>query len=482
MKSNHTPPQSIEAEQSVLGGLMLDNQRWDQVADRVSPDDFYRKEHRLIFRAVASLCDASGPADVVTVSEWLEKNGELEAAGGLSYLGQLANNTPSAANIVAYADIVRERAILRNLIRIANNIGNSAYNPEGRNAAELLDYAEKHILDISEATGQRNAATRSADAVAAALDMIERRARGEIRPLATGLLDLDEALGGGLERGDLIIVAGRPSMGKTSLGEQLAERTAASGGKVLYITLEMSARGLAERALARRTGITVPQMRQAQKLTGEQWSGLAAASGEIRVLPIVYDESARTAGATLRAARAAARDGELAAVIIDYLQLMSGGEGDETRATEIAGITRSLKSLAKEINVPVVTLSQLNRNLEQRPNRRPVMSDLRESGAIEQDADVILFIYRDEVYNEDSQDKGTAEIIIGKQRNGPTGKVRVAWLPERMLFADLARDWRPADQSAKAAAQKKGARESAGARRYRAVKGGAHATTTACPF
>ncbi len=474
------PPQSLEAEQSVLGGLMLDHSRWDQIVGRVTEEDFYRREHRLIFQALAALCDTGVPLDVVTVSEWLAKNGELSAAGGLSYLGQIANNTPSAANIVAYANIVHDHGALRRLISAASDITRAAFNPEGRSVAELLDYAEKHILDISEQAGRKAREITFDAAAASALKNIERRADGEIKPLSTGLVDLDTALGGGLEGGQLVVVAGRPSMGKTSLAEQFVER-AGGAGRVLFVSLEMRSDAIAERAIARRTGIPMPHLRQAQKLTPDQWSAIAEAAGAISRWGIVCNETARTAGAVIRSARAAAKNGGITTIVIDYLQLMSGGdEASDNRATEISTITRTLKSLALELNVPVVLLSQLNRNLEQRPNRRPIMSDLRESGAIEQDADVILFIYRDEIYNDDSPDKGTAEIIIGKQRNGPTGKVRVAWLGERMTFADLAREWHPANQSDKAAALVKGAKENGAAKTERMQRAArARSTNTA---
>ena len=435
------PPQSIEAEQSVLGGLMLDNQRWDQVADRVSADDFYRKEHRLIFRAVATLCDANSPADVVTVSEWLEKNGELDGAGGLAYLGTLANNTPSAANIVAYADIVRERAVMRNLIRVANNIGNSAYNPEGRNAAELLDYAEKNILDISERGSHRRGGFQPLKTLlTSAVDRIDTLFRSEspITGVPTGFTDLD-AMTSGLQPGDLVIVAGRPSMGKTSLAMNIAEN-AAVGAKlpVAVFSMEMPGEQLAMRLMSSLGRINAHKVRTG-KLEDDDWPRLTSAIGLLADAPMYIDDTPALTPLELRSrARRLKREHGLGMIVVDYLQLMQSPESGENRATEISSITRSLKTLAKELHVPLIAMSQLNRSLEQRPNKRPVMSDLRESGAIEQDADVIFFIYRDEVYNEDSQDKGTAEIIIGKQRNGPTGKVRLTFLGEYTRFENFA--------------------------------------------
>ena len=435
------PPQSIEAEQSVLGGLMLDNQRWDQVADRVSADDFYRKEHRLIFRAVATLCDANSPADVVTVSEWLEKNGELDGAGGLPYLGTLANNTPSAANIVAYADIVRERAVMRTLIRVANNIGNSAYNPEGRNAAELLDYAEKNILDISERGSHRRGGFQPLKTLlTSAVDRIDTLFRSEspITGVPTGFTDLD-AMTSGLQPGDLVIVAGRPSMGKTSLAMNIAEN-AAVGAKlpVAVFSMEMPGEQLAMRLMSSLGRINAHKVRTG-KLEDDDWPRLTSAIGLLADAPMYIDDTPALTPLELRSrARRLKREHGLGMIVVDYLQLMQSPESGENRATEISSITRSLKTLAKELHVPLIAMSQLNRSLEQRPNKRPVMSDLRESGAIEQDADVIFFIYRDEVYNEDSQDKGTAEIIIGKQRNGPTGKVRLTFLGEYTRFENFA--------------------------------------------
>jgi replicative DNA helicase len=431
------PPQSVEAEQSVLGGLMLDNQRWDQIADKVHADDFYRKEHRLIFRAIAALCDESHPADVVTVSEWLEKNAELENAGGLSYLGALANNTPSAANIVAYAAIVRERALMRNLIRVANNVANSAYAPEGRSAGELLDAAEKHIMDISEqGAGRRGGFQPLKTLLTGAVDRIDKLFRSDspITGVSSGFADLD-GLTSGLQPGDLVIVAGRPSMGKTSFAMNVAETAAVSQKlPVAIFSMEMPGEQLAMRMMSSLGRINAHKVRTG-KLDDDDWPRLTHAIGLLADAPMFIDDTPAMTPLELRArARRLKREHGLGMIVVDYLQLMQSPEAGENRATEISNITRSLKGLAKELSVPVIALSQLNRSLEQRPNKRPVMSDLRESGAIEQDADVIFFIYRDEVYNEDSQDKGTAEIIIAKQRNGPIGKVRLTFLGEYTRF------------------------------------------------
>ena len=435
------PPQSVEAEQSVIGGLMLDNQRWDQIADKVTPDDFYRKEHRLIFRAIASLCDENQPADVVTVSEWLEKNAELENAGGLAYLGALANNTPSAANVVAYAAIVRERALMRNLIRVANNVANSAYNPEGRSAGELLDTAEKNIMDISEqGAGRRGSFQPIKTLLTGAVDRIDKLFRSDspITGVSSGFADLD-AMTSGLQPGDLVIVAGRPSMGKTSFAMNIAETAAVSQKlPVAIFSMEMPGEQLAMRMMSSLGRINAHKVRTG-KLEDDDWPRLTHAIGLLADAPMFIDDSPAMTPLELRArARRLKREHGLGMIVVDYLQLMQSPEANENRATEISNITRSLKGLAKDLNVPVIALSQLNRSLEQRPNKRPVMSDLRESGAIEQDADVIFFIYRDEVYNEDSQDKGTAEIIIGKQRNGPIGKIRLTFLGEYTRFENYA--------------------------------------------
>ena len=431
------PPQSVEAEQSVLGGLLLDGQAFDRVADKITPDDFYRKEHRLIYSAIAALVEAGSPADVVTVSEWLEKNNELQNTGGLAYLASIANNTPSAANIGAYANIVRERAILRNLIHTATRIAGSAYSPEGRNAADILDFAERSIFDISEQGAHRRGGFAPLKSLLTkAVDRIDALFRSDsaITGVPTGFKDLDD-MTSGLQAGDLVIVAGRPSMGKTSLAMNIAE-SAALGSKlpVAIFSMEMPGELLAMRMMSSLGRINAHKVRTG-KLEDDDWPRLTHAIGLLAEAPIFIDDTPALTPLELRTrARRLKREHGLGLIVVDYLQLMEAPESSENRATEISGITRSLKGLAKELSVPVMALSQLNRSLEQRPNKRPVMSDLRESGAIEQDADVIFFIYRDEVYNEDSQDKGTAEIIIGKQRNGPTGKVKLTFLGEYTRF------------------------------------------------
>jgi replicative DNA helicase len=430
------PPHSIEAEQSVLGGLMLDNQSWDRVGDIITADDFYRRDHRLIFNAIAALCEANGPADVVTVSEQLEKSAELETAGGLAYLGALANNTPSAANITAYATIVRERAVVRELLRAANEISASTYTPDGRNASELLDYAEKRIFDISE-TGHRRGEFQPINRLLSqAVDRIDQlyRSPSSITGVSTGFSDLDD-LTSGLQAADLIIIAGRPSMGKTSLAMNIAEN-AAVGHKVpvAVFSMEMPGSQLAMRMMASLGRINAHRVRTG-KLDDEDWPRLTSAVSLLNEAPIFIDDSPGLTPLELRArARRLKREKGLGLILIDYLQLMQSTDTEENRATEISNITRALKGLAKELNVPVIAMSQLNRSVESRNDKRPVMSDLRESGAIEQDADVILFIYRDEVYNKDSAEKGTAEILIAKQRNGPTGEVKLTFLGEYTRF------------------------------------------------
>ncbi len=432
------PPHSVEAEQSVIGGLMLDNRAWDRIGDILTPDDFYRREHRLIYNAIAALCEEAGPADIVTVSERLEKSGEFEAVGGLSYLASVANNTPSAANIVAYANIVHERSVLRQLLRAASDISTTTYQPDGRNVTELLDFAEKRILEISEKGPRRGDYRPISKLLSEAVDRIDTlfRSKSSITGVATGFLDLDDKTSG-LQPSDLIIIAGRPSMGKTSLAMNIAEN-AAVGHKVpvAVFSMEMPGSQLAMRMMASLGRINAHRMRTG-KLDDDDWPRLTSAVSLLSEAPIYIDDTAGITPLELRArARRIKREHGLGLVLVDYLQLMEsgGGAGDENRATEISNITRALKGLAKELNVPVIAMSQLNRSVESRTDKRPVMSDLRESGAIEQDADVILFIYRDEVYREDSPDKGVAEIIIGKQRNGPIGTVRLTFLGEYTKF------------------------------------------------
>ncbi|OBS08731.1 replicative DNA helicase [Acidihalobacter prosperus] len=431
------PPHSIEAEQAVLGGLMLDNSTWDQVADRINEADFYRFDHRLIFRAVERLASQNQPLDVVTLSEALERAGDLEQAGGLAYLGVLARDTPSAANIRAYADIVRERSILRQLISVGTRVADSAFNPEGRDSKALLDEAEKAVFEIAErGVRGREGFTSIKQLLRPALDRIEmlHERQDAVTGIATGYDEIDERTSG-LQPGDLVIVAGRPSMGKTTFAMNIAEYAAVKHRTpVAIFSMEMPGEQLTMRMLSSLGRIDQHRLRTG-RLDEQDWPRLTSAVQMLTDVPLFIDDTPALTPTELRArARRLKREHGLGLIVIDYLQLMQVPSTRENRATEISEISRSLKAVAKELGVPVIALSQLNRSLEQRPNKRPVMSDLRESGAIEQDADLIAFIYRDEVYNEDSPDKGTAEIIIAKQRNGPIGMARLTFLGQFTRF------------------------------------------------
>ncbi len=431
------PPHSLDAEQAVLGGLMLDNRAWDQIADKISEKHFYRRDHQLIFRAMVKLMEENKPLDVITVSESLQKMEVQEDVGGLSYLGELAKNTPSAANIAAYADIVYERSVLRELISVGTTITESAFDPQGRASAEILDEAEKKVFDISEQGSRGTGPETIRSIVSKTLDNIEMRFQNNtpVTGIATGFTDLDR-MTTGLQGGDLVIVAGRPSMGKTILGMNIAEHAAIRSQKsVLVFSMEMPAEALALRMLSSLGRIDQNKLRTG-KLMEEDWTRLTSAVGLLSNAKLYIDETPALTPMELRsrARRVAREKDKLGLIVVDYLQLMRGQSNSENRTAEISEISRSLKTVAKELNVPVIALSQLNRSLEQRPNKRPVMSDLRESGAIEQDADLIAFIYRDEVYNEDSPDKGTAEIIIGKQRNGPIGTLRLTFMGQYTRF------------------------------------------------
>lgn len=440
-----TPPHSIESEQSVLGGLMLDNNAWEKVADIITDSDFYRHDHRLIYHHICKLIEHNKPADVITVAESLETSAELQTVGGLAYIGTIVQNTPSAANIKRYAEIVRERSIMRYLAQVGVQITDSAYNPAGRSAADLLDEAEAKVFEIAEegARGKEG----FIDIQPLLKQVVERIELlysqdnpSNVTGIASGFHDLDQKTSG-FQPGDLIIVAGRPSMGKTAFSLNIAEYVALELNKpVAVFSMEMGGAQLAMRMLGSVGKLDQHKVRTG-RLDDEDWPKLTHALGKLNEAPIFIDETAALNALELRArARRLYRQyGELGLIVVDYLQLMSSTGQGENRATEISEISRALKGLAKELKVPVIALSQLNRSLEQRPNKRPVMSDLRESGAIEQDADVILFIYRDEVYNPDSPDKGIAEIIIGKQRNGPIGKVDLAFLGQYTCFESLAR-------------------------------------------
>ncbi|STY28693.1 Replicative DNA helicase [Legionella wadsworthii] len=436
------PPHSVEAEQSIIGGLMLDNQAWDKVSTKLCEADFYRTEHRILFRSISALVKRDQPFDVVTLLDALKSHNELDDAGGEAYLFELANNTPSVANVSAYADIVREKSVQRQLIAVATEIADSAYNPSGRQVPELLDMAETKVFAIGEQTGGDGGPENIKSILVRTVEKIDALYHNgdAITGLATGLSDLDE-MTSGLQPSDLIIVAGRPSMGKTTLVMNMAEHAAIKSGKpVLVFSMEMPSDSLAMRMMSSLGRIDQHKIRTG-KLDDDDWPRVTSAVHMLSEAPLFIDDTPALSPSEMRARarRLAKEQGNIGLIVVDYLQLMKvPGFNAENRTAEISEISRSLKSLAKELQVPVIALSQLNRSLEQRSDKRPVMSDLRESGAIEQDADLICFIYRDEVYNEDSPDKGTAEIIIAKQRNGPIGKVRVAFIGKYTRFEDLA--------------------------------------------
>ena len=421
---------------------MLDNGAWEQVADVLVEQDFYRHDHRLIYRAIVQLMEQSQPVDVITLAEWHDKRGELDQVGEVAYLGSLARNTPTAANIAAYADIVRERSILRQLIQVGNNISNMAFKPEGMTKEEMLDMAERHVFEIAEKGAKRGGGfVQVKNVLSQVVDRIDQlfERDSHITGLATGFIDFDNDTTG-LQPADLVIVAGRPSMGKTTFAMNIAENAAISSKEpVAVFSMEMPADALAMRMLSSLGRINQQNLRTG-KLKDDDWPRLTSAIGLLNEAPLFIDDTPALSPTELRArARRLKREHGLSLIVIDYLQLMQGsGKGGENRATEISEISRSLKALAKELNVPVIALSQLNRSLEQRPDKRPVMSDLRESGAIEQDADLIVFIYRDEVYNSESEHKGIAEIIIGKQRNGPIGKTRLTFQGQFTKFENFA--------------------------------------------
>ncbi|CCE24117.1 Replicative DNA helicase [Methylotuvimicrobium alcaliphilum 20Z] len=435
-------PHSIQAEQSVLGGLMLDNQTWDSIADKVVEGDFYRKDHRMIFRAIEKLAEKQDPFDVITLSEALASAGQLNEVGGLAYLGTLAKDTPSAANIVAYATIVRDKSVLRQLIHVGTDISDSAFSPEGRDTSELLENAERQVFQIAEQRQRgQGGFTSIKSLLAQAVDKIEMlyEQEGNITGASTGFNDFDE-MTSGLQPSDLIIVAGRPSMGKTTIAMNMAENVAIKGDKpVAVFSMEMPGDSLAMRMMSSLGRIDQHKIRTG-KLDDDEWPRLTSAINLLAETKLFIDDTPALTPTEVRsrARRLMREHGQLGLIVLDYLQLMQSPASGDNRVQQISDISRGLKALAKELNVPVIALSQLNRNLEQRPNKRPVMSDLRESGGIEQDADVIVFVYRDEVYNPDSPEKGVAEIIIGKQRNGPIGTVRLTFLGQYTRFENFA--------------------------------------------
>ncbi|QKK02599.1 MAG: replicative DNA helicase [Pseudomonadota bacterium] len=438
-----TPPHSNEAEQSLLGALMLSVEAWDKVADQVDEADFYRESHRLIFRAITELCQQGQPCDAVTVSEWFASRGQLDRVDAGAYLTMLANETPGAVNVLGYAQIVREKSILRKLIEIGTEISDSALQARGRSSKDVLEEAEQRIYAIADQGVHRTSSYVPIQQVmASAMDLLSelQENEGDLTGVPTGFADLDRRTSG-LQKTDLIIVAGRPSMGKTSFAMNIAERAAIRYKvPVAIFSMEMS-----DTQLVMRLFSSLGQINQERLRTGNlevhDWVNLRSAMSLLKNARIFIDQTPSLTPTDLRArARRMKREHDIGLVVVDYLQLMKVPGHSENRTNEISEISRSLKALAKELNVPVVALSQLNRALEQRPDKRPKMADLRESGAIEQDADLILFIYRDEVYHEDSADKGKAEIIIGKHRNGATGSFPLAFQGEYVRFRDFAPD------------------------------------------
>jgi replicative DNA helicase len=438
------PPHSLEAESSVLGGLLLDNGAWDRVGDLLVDGDFYRHEHRLVFSAIGALVNGSRPADVITVHEHLQSLGKADEVGGLGYLNSLAQFVPSASNIRRYAEIVRERSILRKLVAASDEIATNAFNPQGKPIDRILDEAEQKIFNIGEEGSRMKQGFQSMDSLAVALmDRVQEMADNpnDITGVPTGFHDLDK-MTSGLQPGDLVVLAARPSMGKTAFAINIAEHVALNEDlPVAVFSMEMGASQLAVRIVGSIGRIDQGHLRTG-KLSDEEWPRLTEAIEKLRNVSLHIDETPGLTTSELRAnARRLSRQcGKLGLIVVDYLQLMSGSSGSEgdNRATELGEISRGLKMLAKELQCPVIALSQLNRGVEQRTDKRPMMSDLRESGAIEQDADIIMFIYRDDYYNKDSKDPGVAEIIIGKQRNGPTGTVRLAFLKPLTRFESLA--------------------------------------------
>ncbi len=435
------PPHSVEAEQAVLGGLMLDNTEWDNISDVLMAEDFYRAEHQLIFRMMMRQSEANSPVDVVTLVEALNSLGELAASGGIDYLSELAGNARGTANIHAYAEIIRERAILRRLISVANNIADSGYNTGGKKSAEILDEAEQQVFNIADERPQNEGPVPINPLLTRAVDRIDELAGsdGDLTGLASGYKDLDE-MTSGWQKSDLVIVAARPSMGKTAFAMNLVEHAILNDDKpVLVFSLEMPAESLIFRMLSSLGRIDQKKIRTGD-IKDDEWTPFNDAVAKLKDKNLYIDDSAGVSPMEMRSRvrRIVREHGSIGMIVVDYLQLMQIKGTSENRVNEISEISRSLKLLAREFECPVIALSQLNRGLEQRPNKRPVMSDLRESGAIEQDADVILFIYRDEVYNEDSPDKGIAEVNIGKQRNGPIGSIRLSFLGQYTRFENFA--------------------------------------------
>ncbi|MGU3625702.1 replicative DNA helicase [Comamonas testosteroni] len=442
------PPHSMESESSVLGGLLLDNNAWERVGDLLNDGDFYRHEHKLIFEAIGKLINASKPADVITVYEHLQGMGKAEEVGGLMYLNQLAQYVPSASNIRRYAEIVRERAILRKLVTASDDIATNAFNPQGKTVERILDEAEQKIMAIGEEGARNKQGFQSLDTlVVDLLDRVQEMADNpmDVTGVPTGFVDLDR-MTSGLQAGDMVVLAARPSMGKTSFAVNIAEHVALNEGlPVAIFSMEMGAAQLAVRIVGSIGRVNQGNLRTG-KLSDDEWPRLTEAIERLRTVSLHIDETPGLSPTELRAnARRLARQcGKLGLIVVDYLQLMSGSgsaASSDNRATELGEISRGLKMLAKELQCPVIALSQLNRSVEQRTDKRPMMSDLRESGAIEQDADIIMFIYRDDYYNKESKEPNIAEVIIGKQRNGPTGTVKLFFQKNQTRFENLAQGY-----------------------------------------
>jgi replicative DNA helicase len=439
------PPHSIEAEQSVLGALLIDAAAWEQVADALTGEDFYRPDHRLIYEALVQLIAAGRPGDVVTVSEQLERHGLLADAGGLAYLGTLARDTPSSINVRSYAQIVRERSLLRLLLSAGREIASSVFSEDGLPAGDLVNKAEELVYKIGEMGARgREGAVRVSTMLPSLIDKIDQwhNDPDKLRGLATGFTDFDKKTGG-LRPGDLIVIAGRPSMGKTTLAVNMAEFAAVSPdvkASVAIFSMEMPSEQVVTRMLSSIGHVPLNSLRTGQ-ISDDDWVRITSATSQLSDARIFVDETPALTPTELRArARRIKRQHGLDLVVVDYMQLMQVPGTKENRATEIAEISRGLKALAKELQLPVIALSQLNRGVEQRQEKKPVMSDLRESGAIEQDADMILLIYRDEVYDKNTTKKGMAEIDLAKHRNGETGTFVLTFQGQYTRFSNYAPD------------------------------------------
>lgn len=432
-----TPPHSIEAEQSVLGGMMMEPAAIDDVADLLQAEDFYAADHRVIFDAIVDLNEKGQAGDVVTISEHLHATGRLDEVGGLGYLGSIVSNTPSAANVKAYAEIVKERSTLRQVIEDGTAIAESGFS--GKTSDEALEDAERRLTSLVDGVSKGDV-VNARQLMGLTIADVDRRFRagGAITGMSTGFDDLDKSTNG-LEGGDLVVVAGRPAMGKTSFAMNIGGNAAFNGKSVAVFSLEMPSAQLGMRLVSTAGKISMQNLRSG-KLDSDEFQRLSAHTARISEMNLHIDDNSRSVMEMRSRARRIQRKHGLDLIVIDYLQLMRL-PGDGSKADRIGDVTSSLKALAKQLNVPIILLSQLNRSLESRPNKRPVMSDLRDSGSIEQDADIILFVYRDEVYNEDSPQKGTAEIIIGKQRNGPIGTERLTFRGQFCRFDNFSAGW-----------------------------------------